>query len=249
MLMNPITIYWEFLRRPSPSSSSTRGIEVLPKFYRDTLFLTLFFSAVFILTKFVAISKWSTWYKSLPRRKQLEFPSYVLCLVHHFVAVPTAWYRVTSDFIQTENDLLTVDYAPLTATITPWCVAYLVADGLFYAIPEALRGKFDMLAHHILVLVLVLSSMYGPGSILRFIPHLLISDTTNIFFNIAWLLRLVGWKGSTVVTVCEILFAVSFLFVRVVNMPLMFLALSQLKEASGLGPARFVLLPVAVLQW
>ncbi len=247
--MNPVTIYWDFLRRPSPSSSSTRGFEVLPKLPRDVLLLTAFFSAVFLLAKFVAISLWPTWYRSLPRRKQLEFPSYILCLVHHFVAVPTAWYRVRADFLQTEADLLTVDYAPLTATIAPWCIAYLITDGLFYAIPEALKGKLDMLAHHVLVLFLVASSLYGPGSILRFIPHLLISDTTNIFFNLAWLFRLAGWNGSTIVAVCEVLFAASFLFVRVINMPLMFLALSQLEEASGLGPARFVLLPVAVLQW
>ena len=49
--------------------------------------------------------------------------------------------------------------------------------------------------------------------------------------------------------VLELLFALSFLTVRVINMPAMFLALSQTSEIKLLGPARFVLAPVAMMQW
>ena len=191
--------YWEFLSRPSSTNSTTRGIDVLPYFTRDVLLLTVFFSSIYLLTNVLLTTLWPTWHRSLDQRKRSELPSYILCLVHHFVAVPTAWYRVTADWYQPLA--VEIDYAPITATIAPWCIAYLITDTLFYALPEVLRGKFDYIMHHILVLSLVISSLFGPGSLLRYIPLLLISDTTNIFFNLAWLLRLVGMRGSFVVTV------------------------------------------------
>ena len=191
--------YWEFLSRPSSTNSTTRGIDVLPYFTRDVLLLTVFFSSIYLLTNVLLTTLWPTWHRSLDQRKRSELPSYILCLVHHFVAVPTAWYRVTADWYQPLA--VEIDYAPITATIAPWCIAYLITDTLFYALPEVLRGKFDYIMHHILVLSLVISSLFGPGSLLRYIPLLLISDTTNIFFNLAWLLRLVGMRGSFVVLV------------------------------------------------
>ena len=197
-----MNVYWEFLSRPSSPNSTTRGIDVLPFFTRDVLVLTAFFSSIYLLTNLLLTTLWPTWHRSLERRKRSELPSYVLCLAHHFVAVPTAWYRVTMDWYTSPADVLGIDYAPLTATIAPWCIAYLITDTIFYALPEVMRGKFDYITHHVLVLSLVMSSLYGPGSLLRYIPLLLISDTTNIFFNLAWLLRLVGMRGSFVVSVC-----------------------------------------------
>lgn len=110
-----------------------------------------------------------------------------------------------------------------------------------------MKGKYEYIIHHTLTLFLVISSLFGNGEILRFIPHLLISDTTNIFFNIAWIMRLFGGKGSTVVVTLEMLFALSFLLVRVINMPCMFYALGN--QAKGLGLARHALAPIAIMQW
>ena len=191
--------YWEFLSRPTSAISTTRGIDVLPFFTRDVVILTAFFSSIYLLTNVLLTTLWPNWHRSLEQRKRSELPSYVLCLVHHFVAVPTAWYRVTQDWYHPST--IEIDYAPLTATIAPWCIAYLITDTIFYALPEVMRGKFDYITHHVLVLSLVISSLFGPGSLLRYIPLLLISDSTNIFFNLAWLLRLVGMRGSFVVLV------------------------------------------------
>jgi TLC domain len=243
-------VYIAFLNRPSSNGSITTGVDVLPHLYQNTVLLTLFFSGIFLFTTQIVRNVWSSWYASLGKRKQHELPSYVLCLVHHFVAVPWAWYRVYCDFHLSAEAAASINYAPITAIIAPWCIAYLITDTIFYAIPELLKGKLEYMIHHILVLFLVISSLYGPGSLLRFIPHLLLSDTTNIFFNTAWLLRLSeSTKESFLVKFCELLFAVAFLLVRVINMPCMFYALSTQRDAAGLGPARYVLAPIAAMQW
>lgn len=239
--------YWTFLSRPPPLSIATTGIDVLPNLLRDTAIITVIFSIIFVLITPMASAISSETVLALPRRKKQELPSYALCLVHHFVAVPFAWSNIITDFNLSSDAAQLIDYAPLTAIIAPWCIAYLITDTIFFAIPEALVGKFEYITHHFLTLFLVTSSLFGPGSILRFIPHLLISDTTNIFFNTAWLIRLFGGKGSILLTVLEISFAVSFLLIRVIHMPSMFYALGS--QIEGLGFARYALVPIVFMQW
>ena len=60
----------------------------------------------------------------------------------------------------------------------------------------------------------------APVSYLRLVPHFLISETTNIFFNTAWVLRAAGWKGNPIVLCFEYLFALSFFPIRIINLTL-----------------------------
>jgi hypothetical protein len=244
--MDTFNIYWSFMNR-TPTSSSTTGIEVLPNLLRDTVFYSVLFSLVFSIITPIMSAVFSKSYVSLPERKKQEVPSYIVCLLHHFVAVPFAWQRVYSDFNLLNEAVQTIDYAVLNAVIAPWCIAYLITDSLFFAIPEATHGKFSYIIHHFLVITLVISSLYGPGSILRYIPHLLISDTTNIFFNTAWLLRLTGRKDSLTVTFLEICFTISFFFVRTMHMPILFWVISSQSEI--LGFMKFCFVPIVLLQW
>lgn len=235
------------MARPNPTSSSTSGIEVLPNLLRDTVFYSVLFSFIFLLvTPFLSVV-FSKTYSTLPERKKQEIPSYVVCLIHHFVAVPFAWQRVYNDFILSSESAQIVDYALVNAVVAPWCIAYLVVDSLFFAIPEATKGKFSYIIHHFLVISLVVSSLYWPGSTLRFIPHLLLSDTTNIFFNTAWLLRLTGRKDSFIVTSLEICFTISFFFLRTIHMPVLFWIVSS--QSEKLGFMKYCFVPIVLLQW
>ena len=239
--------YLEFLNRPASSSSTTRGIDTLPNLLRDSLIITAIFSIFSVLVTPIISRTCSATFKSLSGRKKKELPSYVLCLLHHIVAVPFAWICVYNDMNLDSEDLLTIDYAPITAVIAPWCIAYLVTDTVFFAIPEALIGKFEFIIHHVLTLTLVVSSLFAPGAIMRFIPHLLISDTTNLLFNTAWLIRLSGGKKSRILLCLEVSFLLSFFLIRVINMPCMFWALGA--HADGLGYVKYVLIPIALMQW
>lgn len=245
--MEALNIYWSFMNRPAPESSSTSGIEALPHLLRDTALLSIMFSLFFLVITPIVSAVWSKSYFNLPKRKRQELPSYIVCLIHHLVAVPFAWQKVYNDFNLSTEAAQTIDYAFVNAIIAPWCIAYLITDSIFFAIPEMTAGKFEYIIHHFLVLSLVVSSLYCSGSILRFIPHLLISDTTNLFFNTAWLLRLFGGKDSFIVMALEISFTISFFFVRVVNMPILFWVLFS--KAEGLGLAKYSFVPIVILQW
>jgi TLC domain len=59
-----------------------------------------------------------------------------------------------------------------------------------------------------------------PGSFMRLNPHFLICETTNIFFNTAWILRAAGWRGNAVVLTFEYLFAFTFIPIRIINLTL-----------------------------
>ena len=59
-----------------------------------------------------------------------------------------------------------------------------------------------------------------PGSFMRLNPYFLICETTNIFFNTAWILRAAGWRGNAVVLTFEYLFAFTFIPIRIINLTL-----------------------------
>ena len=64
------------------------------------------------------------------------------------------------------------------------------------------------------------SAFFLNSAIARFIPQLLICETSSLVFNISWFVKSLGpqWNDSSVVIFLEYLFAVSFILTRVVNM-------------------------------
>mmetsp|Transcript_15412 Transcript_15412/g.21091 ORF Transcript_15412/g.21091 Transcript_15412/m.21091 type:complete len:97 (-) Transcript_15412:2469-2759(-) len=69
------------------------------------------------------------------------------------------------------------------------------------------------------------------------------------FFNTAWILRTVGFKDTPFVQFLEIMFAISFLFTRVINMPCFLYIVATSSYGDGLGYARIAFLPLGLLQW
>lgn len=253
--------YWSFLNRPlSNRVENQTGIwssvfHEIPNFIEYTALWSLFFSVLFIAVPFLTSLAFSEWYKSLDKRKRREYPSYLVCLVHHIALVPLAWMLIIRDSGLNDAEATNFDYIGAIGFAGPFCIGYLVGDTIFFALSEVFHGKYEYICHHILSLYLVISTLLGPGPLCRFIPHLLICDTTNLLFNTAWLLRLAGYKDTKLVITLELLFTTAFFFLRVINMPLMFLAVLGYQShfesmgSTGLGFAKYTLLPIAALQW
>jgi hypothetical protein len=222
-------------------------MDVMPNIIVDTIMCTIIFVAFYLIYPIAMKRFYYKWYTSLNKRKRVELPAYVVCLLHHFFMVPRGWIHIYNDYMLTSND---VDYATVEATIAPFSLGYLFADTLCYAIPQLLYTRnVEYLIHHMLAVSLVIAGMFAPGSLNRFIPHLLICDTTNIFFNVAWLCRAAGFQGSTVVTCLEVSFALSFFFIRGIHLPIAFVALANSEESMFLGFAKNTLLPIVLMQW
>lgn len=248
-MMTLFTLYWEFISRALPSSGVPTAMDVIPDFYRKTFIWSLFFTILHIVTPFITKSVFPKWYASLSSRDRKDFPSYVVCTVHHIVMVPTAWYHVYQDFLLTPEMAANVQYAVVESPVAPFVIGYLVGDTLCYAIQEMFALRFEFIIHHVLTLSLVCTSLIGPGYFCRFIPHLIICDTTNIFFNIAWILRRCGFKGSNLVTGLELTFAFFFLLARATNLPVVFALVMMHPGVTHWGWARFTLAPIALMQW
>lgn len=241
--------YWSFITRELPTSETPIGIETVPHFYYKTVLWSLFFCALNFVVPFLAKRMFPKWYGSLSDKDQREFPSYAVCLIHHVIMVPIAWVRIYHDVMLSSEMAAIVDYATAEAGVGPFCIGYLVGDTLCFATQEALALRFEFIVHHFLTISLVMTAIFGPGNLLRYIPHLLICDTTNIFFNSAWLLRRCGLKGSFFVTALEVLFAVTFLLTRVINLPAVFLQVTLDPRSAAWGWARYTLLPISLMQW
>lgn len=241
-----LATYLDFVFRPPSEHAIPTGASAVENFYVKLGAWSFLFVALNIAVPSVCLRFLPGWYKALTERKRIEMPAYVVCMVHHLFLVPVAWAHLLQDFHRTDRHH---DYSATESWVSPISLGYLIGDTLGYAIPVALMGRFDYIIHHVLTIWLVWNTVFGPGQILRFIPHLLVCDSTNICFNIAWLLRTTQWKDSTLVTVLELMFAVLFLIVRVINLPIALYAVHSHGLAAKLGWAGTTLLPIVLLQW
>lgn len=166
--------YWKFISYDDSeynNFSSDSGLDVMPKFRGDLIFFTILFSALFLSVPYFCRYFFSTWYSGLDKRKKKELPSYIVCLFHHISVVPTAWLHIQQDYFRIlsidQNDSL-INYALLEGTVAPFCLAYLISDTLFYALPEAWNYRLEYLIHHILTIYLVWATINAPGEMNRF---------------------------------------------------------------------------------
>ena len=118
---------------------------------------------------------------------------------------------------------------------------YLVADILFSCPGEVRRGNYENLVHHTIGfgLIFFLSVNSHPHTS-RYIPHVLLTELSTIFFTIAWLLRSAGWRHSKLVALLERLFAVAFFLTRIVHLPCVFAAILYTVPNHGVTSFAFM---------
>ncbi len=117
--MEVITGYWDFINR-DVDPNSIRGIDAQPNFIKYTAAVCFAFSSLFVLVPLITKAVGGEGYKNLEARKQIEYPSYVVCLVHHFMLVPLAWYSIYNDLYRVDSR--TADYASIEAIRAPICI-------------------------------------------------------------------------------------------------------------------------------
>jgi hypothetical protein len=245
-----LQLYINSFRRDPPSFEVLRGVDAVPNFFADCAKWSLFFTGLMLLTPVLAKQFFPTWHKQLDKKKKGEFPPYAVSMIHHVIVVPYGWYYFIKDLALPNYDQGMLEYTHFLQFLTPIIGAFIVADTLCYALPESLfHNHHEYIIHHILAMLLFVPFLYGPGALVRFYPHLIICETTNLLFNIAWLLRLTGHRDSLAVTICEIAFAVMFFLVRFVNLSFSFLKIFFSNEGLEMGIYRFLLPPISALQW
>mmetsp|Transcript_10188 Transcript_10188/g.9875 ORF Transcript_10188/g.9875 Transcript_10188/m.9875 type:complete len:253 (-) Transcript_10188:64-822(-) len=210
--------YVTFMLRPFEDTTVT-GISVFPEFWNVTLLFTVAFSALYSIVPYMLSN--SSWYLKLEPTKRKELPTYLISFVHHLYVVPYAWLHIYQDYLMVQSGAPVPNdhYAVLESYVLAFGCAYIFADIICAALPDALHGKPLYMYHHVFTIALGVGVMYVPGSYTRTVPHFLICETTNIFFNFAWVLRAMGFKNF-MVTIIEILFAISFFPIRIINLTL-----------------------------
>lgn len=240
--------YWNYMTRMVDHELPS-GMQSLPNLWRDTAIWSVFFT-LFMLATPVYFKKFhGKWFEGLDKRKKVEFPPYFVSMFHHLTVVPVAWYYVYLDAQLADYSNGQLDYSWFVGFVVPLATGFVVGDTVCFAIFEALHGVPEYIIHHILTLWMIFALLNAPGQLTRYFPHMLICDTTNIFFNTAWLARLAGYRGHPLVTLCEQIFALSFLLIRTVNLALVLTLIFLSEPGQKMGLAKFTLPPIVFLQY
>ena len=241
--------YWGVMMRRKPVWDSPTTIEIVPNFYLHTFYCSLFFLILMALVPIVLSRLYPTWYKSLTDKKKQELPAYLTSLVHHSTVVPLAWYGIYQDFQVTDPDQ-PFDMTVFINFAAPFCVGFIVADTFYYAIPLCFHGNVEYIIHHVLALWMTYALLSSSGHLVRYFPHIVICDTTNAVFNLAWILRTTGLRNSVFVSTLEVSFAVLFFFLRIINLSVVFYILFHSADGNfGVGKYAFPLISLLQFYW
>lgn len=246
-----LTNYYHLVSR-SPANALPKPVLIFPNFYEHSAAWSVAFTIFSFMIPITAKNLFPKWYKSLDPKKQKEVPTYMMCLAHHLVQVPWAWYAVLYDFTLSDEVVSSIEYPFLNMGAGAFFIGYTIGDTLSFSMWEAFQGKFEYMIHHVLILSMIYVTVEGgDGQVTKWIPHLLLCDTTNIFFNTAWLLRTMDLRDSAVVFALEILFVVFFLITRVIHLPTFLYAIvsSRFGEQIGVMKMSVLLVPFVLLQW
>lgn len=238
-LIKYVSKVYPFMLRPYDGDVSTKVSDVLS--ISDAMPSIVKASLGFLLMNFV-IDKltpviFPLYWKSLPEKKKGEIAAYMTSLVHHLYVVPSGIIFILNDINRSAGARgFDYDYKLDMIPFIAWVGGYLVSDMIYFAFPDALKGKFEMFGHHILGLGLVFMSFFLTSSIARFVPHLLICEASGIVFNLAWLVKTFGqsWADGKTVIFLEYMFAVFFTLTRVVNMPFVVIGCVVFAETARL---------------
>jgi hypothetical protein len=212
--------YKSFIFRPPPSAVLSPSVaESRDDVVGRVLLSCAFFMSLFFISPKLLKSVYQN--PSISSQVKNELPAYLSSLLHHSLAVPYSLWRIMVDARLSPEEYAVRNYSSLESDIIPFSFGYLLCDTAFYALGAAQRGNCETLVHHILAMGLFYLSYVCPGHILRFVPHVIICESSAIFFNLAWLLRnIFHQRGSVVCRICEYLFAALFFVTRVVNLPM-----------------------------
>lgn len=242
------TAYWNFMARPMADHRMPTVEEMAPDALKHTALCTALFVVIMVLFPIILKSTYGKWYDSLNEKKREELPAYLSSMVHHLTVVPLAWYFIYQDFQVTDYNK-PADLTGFLRFAVPFCTGFILADTINFAIPQAVRGNLEYIIHHILALWMIYALLYGSGHFIRYFPHLIICDTTNGVFNIAWVMRLAGYKDHPLVFVLELSFALLFFFLRVINLSVVFGIMFFHPEGAAFGVGRYAFPLISSMQF
>eukprot|EP00601_Ochromonadales_sp_CCMP2298_P014230 CAMPEP_0173240756 /NCGR_PEP_ID=MMETSP1142-20121109/13967_1 /TAXON_ID=483371 /ORGANISM="non described non described, Strain CCMP2298" /LENGTH=261 /DNA_ID=CAMNT_0014171961 /DNA_START=73 /DNA_END=854 /DNA_ORIENTATION=- len=202
-----------------PLSTVGASGEIDPVFVAATVAYAAVFATLHLSFTSIMRAVCPVWYKSLPPKKKAELPSYAIGLVHHWALSPYCLWRLVADygmyqhgvaFPSNHYDTLFCNYG-----LYPLTMGFFLVDTLFYAVPEAAKGAPLYLLHHFVALSTHYSALSRVrGVLMMMFPVMMCTEISSLFFNTAWIMRAGGLR-NTLVTTLEALFALSFLFIRI----------------------------------
>ena len=217
---------------------STQGL------LRETLMYSVGFALLYPVFDWVCRRPYlAKWYGDMEPKYKKDFLAYAVFTLHHFYVVPRSWYSIYMDALRGGA---TADYSQLEASVSAFVMGYLVADTLLWVLPNR---SLQYLVHHVLVLCIIWAGLQAPMYLMRYIPHLLVAETTVCLYNVAWLLRRMGFRNEIVLSSLELAFVLAFPAVRLLNMPVVFLVITENGLASHMGWVRWLFLPLSCLQY
>jgi hypothetical protein len=240
--------YINFMLRDRVDREMPTALEVVPNFYLHSAYYSFYF-LILMASVPSAMKNWfPKWYNSLDTKKKSELPAYLTSMLHHLTVVPLAWYCIFNDFVADDPYNKPYDHGAFLRFAAPFCVAFVVADTFYYAIPLMSRGNFEYVLHHALALWMTYSLLSSSGHLIRYFPHIVICDTTNGVFNMAWILRLTGHRDSPLVALLEVSFAVLFFVLRIINLSVVFYIMFNSPDGN-FGVGKYVFPCISMLQF
>lgn len=212
--------------------------------HTEIAIFSVFFSVLFITVRYNLSVLFPKWWIDLSVDDKTEVPPCFVNCVHHCFVVPFGLYYMYTYAVYGI-------YMP-TETLTflvPITLGYLIADTIFFAIPQAITTKSgDYIIHHVLGIYLTyIVANSEEASILIFVSSMFVTEISTILLNMSIIIGTTTYKATNIGTYLEYAFAIAFVITRIFNLTYQTVICVSSTESVGYG--KYCLIPLLLLQY
>ena len=173
--------------------------------------------------------------------------SRILSFVHHTVVSFIGFGWLYSDYAKDRSISCVTDYAEMYKDKF-WTINFVVSYMGVDFFLNLKKKTYVYCVHHALVIFISFEILPLSGSLIRFIPHFFICESSSIIFILGSFLRDFGHKSTVSHEILRILFIVLFFVTRVLNFTALFYSLFEV-EVSPFILVAVLLLSILQLFW
>jgi hypothetical protein len=217
--------------------------------WRAYLVEALGFAAAFAAAGHVSHWAWSrasVAYRALGAERQARFTTYMMSLLHATAIVGLSVVRLA----RAERPLA---IPPTTSRrlmnqLKTFMLGYFLND--FWATRQDWRAHPDAVVHHLLALGILVELLRPEGRALNpYLPSFAVVELSTIVLNAMWILKELGRGGGTAYRVLSVVFAVLFVLLRCVWLPVTTICAERRKLLATYPQTRALLWLACALQW
>ena len=174
-------------------------------------------------------------YRTLSREDQVQWNRNVVHQIFSILCSGLAIYGMMGEEVNAD---IVWGKSPVTHLLCSLTNGYMIADVLIFTLLEP--GIRERLFHHSVSIASAVATVASQSSAYTFFFRASV-ESSSVFLNLGWFLKKVYGKASTAFQLCAVIFALTFIFSRILVLPGYYINYLHALQSTPVWPPVYML--------